>query len=108
MPEFRCRICRKTQPIVGGRCASCGTPVANATDHSKPRSNVPTCPRCGRTAAKEFEPGRFECRNCSAVYEADTESPTNDPGRNLLINMDQERRRRQGGRPGTGPRRRGA
>lgn len=66
-----CRICRKNQLTVQGRCRSCGTPAANAKSNSKPGSGLTKCPFCHHGSTVQLEEGRFYCKICDKHFEDD-------------------------------------
>lgn len=69
--SIQCRICRKHTPTDGQLCLGCGTPVENAIDNSRLKVRKPQCPKCNSGANYEIETGRFSCRDCMAVFEAE-------------------------------------
>jgi|GEM_PF-4476336 len=96
--QIRCRICRKTTPTDGCLCLGCGTPVENAIDNSKQRVRKPQCPKCNSGANYEIEPGRYSCRDCMGVFEADDFGYLDTrPDRNLeKLERLAERKKKQG------------
>lgn len=70
--RHHCTICGGIRPCADGVCLGCGgsarTPAGGVPP--KPARTTP-CPRCGTFSRSTLEPGRYCCRNCQAVYEAD-------------------------------------
>lgn len=84
---IKCRMCQGPRPTDGHVCLGCGTPVANARDVSKDKSQVIVCSNSScrsRGPHMRMEPGRYCCKKCGAVLEpADFSHLDTDPHRNL-------------------------